>query len=104
MGKKANRIKAANRKGETVFTQEQAIGNLKSKHRRDILELLATFNVQFQELDAEHALMVKNLKNSHKIESEALKERVDALIRKLDRRDLALARPKVALNADSLDI
>ena len=114
MGKRANRLKAAARKGEKEFTPEQVISNLKSIHRRDILDLMATFNEKFQELDTEHALKVEwvikngdnaltHLKNSHKNEVEALKERVEALKMKLNRYREP-ARPKVALNADSLDI
>ena len=78
------------------------------------MDLMATFNEKFQELDTEHALkvewLIKNgdnalthLKNSHKNEVEALKERVEALKMKLEKYNRVPARPKVALNADSLD-
>ena len=115
MGKRANRLKAASRKGEKVFTTEQVIDNLKSTHRRDILDLMATFNKQFQDLETANALrigvvrselveirdiMLKNLKNSHQTEIEKLKNRNQHL-----ENQLQLYKPAhVKLNVLSLDL
>ena len=66
MGKKANRSKAAAHKGEKIFTGNQRLDELKSRHRQDMLALMGAFNEATEEIERRHTAEILTLKNALK--------------------------------------
>ena len=73
MGKKANRLKAAAHKGEKIFSGNQRLDELKSRHRQDMLCLMGAFNEATEEIERRHTAEIVKLKNALKT---ALNEKV----------------------------
>lgn len=62
MGKKANRAKAAAHKGEKIFTGNQRLDELKSRHRQDMLALMGAFDKAHDETEKRHTAEILALK------------------------------------------
>ena len=62
MGKAGSRRKAAGRQNNQPYTTEEVIGNLKSKHRHDLLALMGRFDTETDNLKKAHALEMSELR------------------------------------------
>ena len=62
MGKTGNRRKAAGKQNDKPYNTEQIIGNLKSKHRHDLLALMGRFDIEIDNLKKAHALEIEEVR------------------------------------------
>ena len=75
MGKTANRAKAAARKGEKLFTGNQRLEEAKSRHRQDMLALMATFDKVTTENEERHTADLAELKKTYEMKMAASVEK-----------------------------
>ena len=78
MGKSGNRRKAAGKQNDKPYTTEQIIGNLKSKHRHDLLALMGRFDTEIDNLKKAHALEIEEIQTKSVLKFE---EHASELIR-----------------------